>query len=487
MIKKILFSVATMATMAMPATAQQDDTTKDFMYVVKNGIVVGKYEIGKDADYITFTKPETPQAANFVKYGDKSVEMKSAMVMSLDGYLYVFLSAKETIPTNFMDLMIGSDDYAMVMIPEEKMGEELDLTELAKDPDNNPTQAYYTNPQTGDPYGGTCTDDFTSDGFTAGTIKVEAVEGMVSVNVNLTNTDSSKDFQVSYLGSCVTPADDVTNVFNVDGIEKKVNSAFYKDDEENAVMDFYITSGNIESARQLEDCYQYAHIQVPYSALDGTPIDITAENAKNFKFDFIDNIQEQVYNLSNGNIGNATGTISVQLMTENTFKISVNIENFGTGRNFTAAYEDEFAEYSLDIPNAYSLQNQEATDINSAVVTHTDGIYTIYLSSKEDITTIAGMADADIVVEMPDAFMTNEVKGFSGTEDNAKISITYNGVKYNQANCSYTDDNVAALGGNARVNLTDDNIDIDFNVYNIYQYSNANLNGHYEGPVTKIQ
>lgn len=174
-------------------------------------------------------------------------------------------------------------------------------------------------------------------------------------------------------------------------------------------------------------------------------------------------------------------------MTENTSKISVNIENFGTGRNFTAAYEDEFAEYSLDIPNAYSLQNQEATDINSAVVTHTDGIYTIYLSSKEDITTIAGMADADIVVEMPDAFMTNEVKGFSGTEDNAKISITYNGVKYNQANCSYTDDNAAALGGNARVNLTDDNIDIDFNVYNIYQYSNANLNGHYEGPVTKIQ
>ena len=81
----------------------------------------------------------------------------------------------------------------------------------------------------------------------------------------------------------------------------------------------------------------------------------------------------------------------------------------------------------------------------------------------------------------------NITKGFSGTEDNAKISITYNGVKYNQANCSYTDDDAAALGGNARGNLTDDNIDIDFNVYSIYQYSNVNLNGHYEGPVTKIQ
>ena len=164
----------------------------------------------------------------------------------------------------------------------------------------------------------------------------------------------------------------------------------------------------------------------------------------------------------------------------------MNVENFGTGRNFSAAYEDEFAEYSLEVPNAYGLQNQETTALNSAVVTHADGIYTIYLSTKENVTTVEGMADADIVVEMPDVFMTNELKGFSGTEDNAKISVTYDGVKYNQANCSYTNDNAAALGGNARVNLTDGNLDIDFAIYNIYQYSNANLTGHYEGPVTVL-
>ena len=485
MIKKILFSIAAMAAMAMPATAQQDDTQKEYMYVVKGGIVVGTYEIGKDADYITFAKPEAPQATNFVKYGETTVEMKSAMVMKMDGQLYVFLSPNETIPTNYMDLMMGTDDYAMVQIPEGRMGEEIDLAELTKNEDADFIQAYFMNPNDG-PYGGTCTDDFTDEGFSAGTIKVEAAENMVNVNVNLTNSDSSKDFQISYLGESVSPSDDTTNMFNVDGIEKKVNAAFYSDDEENAVMDFYITSGTIENSRELEDCYQYAHIQVPYSALDGTPIDITDANAKDFKFDFIDNIQEQTYNLSNGNIGNATGTISVQLMAGNTFKINVNVENFGTGRNFSAAYEDEFAEYSLVVPNAYGLQNQETTALNSAVVTHADGIYTIYLSTKENVTTVEGMADADIVVEMPDVFMTNELKGFSGTEDNAKISVTYDGVKYNQANCSYTNDNAAALGGNARVNLTDGNLDIDFAIYNIYQYSNANLTGHYEGPVTVL-
>lgn len=487
MIKRLFFLITALVGMIMPATAQQDDTQKEFLYVVKDGMVVGTYEIGKDVDWITFNKPdepEQPQTENFVKYGEKTVELKSAMVMNLDGQLYVFLSPQETISTDFMDLMTGSDDYAMVQIPEDKMGEEIDLAELAKDEDADYMQAYYLNPDNDNPYGGVCLDEFVEEGFTAGTIKVEAAEGMVSVSVKLKNNDSGKDFQIAYLGPCVSPAEDTSNFFTVDGIEKKVNAAFYKDDEENAVMDFYITSGTIENARELEDCYQYAHIQVPYSALDGTPIDITAANAKNFKFDFIDNIQEQTYNLSNGNIGNATGTISVQLMAGNTFKINVNIENFGTGRDFSAAYEDEFAEYSLEVPNAYGLQNQEPTELNSAVVTYTDGIYTIYLSSKEDVTTVEGMRDADIIVEMPEVFMTNELKGFSGTEDNAKISVQYNGVKYNQANCSYVDEGAAALGGNARVNLMSGQIDIDFAVFNIYQYDNANLTGHYTGPMT---
>lgn len=42
----------------------------------------------------------------------------------------------------------------------------------------------------------------------------------------------------------------------------------------------------------------------------------------------------------------------------------------------------------------------------------------------------------------------------------------------------------AALGGNARVNLMSGQIDIDFAVFNIYQYDNANLTGHYTGPMT---
>lgn len=486
MIKKLLYAVAVMAGLAMPANAQQDDTQKSFMYVVKGGKVVGTYEVGKDADYITFTKPEAPQADNYVKYGTTTVEMKSAMAMSLGGYTYVFLSPEENISTDYQQIMGGETDYFMIAIPDDMVGEEINLADYVKQ-DDAYFQGCYMNAVRYEAYGGTTSSDFEDEGFTAGTLKVEVVDDMVSVDYSLKNTDSSKDFEVKYLGYCVSPAADNSNTFNVDDQEKKVKAAFYLDNENDAVMDFYLTNAAIESARDLEDCYQYAHIQVPYSALDGTPIDITAANAKNFKFDFIDNIQEQTYNLSNGNIGNATGTISVQIMTGNEFKINVDIKNFGTGRNFSSTYDGEFAEYDLTLANAYRLQNQDDTELNSAVASHKDGIYTIYLSAKEGVTTVAGMADADIVVEVPDAFMDGELKGFSGTEDNAKISITYDGVKYNQANCSYVDDAALALGGNAGVKIENGNIAIDFSIFNIYKYNDANLTGHFEGKVTMVE
>lgn len=34
------------------------------------------------------------------------------------------------------------------------------------------------------------------------------------------------------------------------------------------------------------------------------------------------------------------------------------------------------------------------------------------------------------------------------------------------------------------MNLMSGQIDIDFAVFNIYQYDNANLTGHYTGPIT---
>ena len=52
----------------MYAQAQQDT-----MYVVKEGKIVGTFEVGKDIDGITFKNPLTPSLEDFVKYGDTKV------------------------------------------------------------------------------------------------------------------------------------------------------------------------------------------------------------------------------------------------------------------------------------------------------------------------------------------------------------------------------------------------------------------------------
>ena len=485
MIKKLLLSAVALAGLAMPTAAQQDDTQKDFLYVVKDGKVMGTYEIGKDVDYITFTKPETPQTANFVKYGDTTVELKSAFVTTVYGYIYVFASPKENIPTDYTEIMGGTTNYLMVAIPEEKLGEEINLAEYVKTDDGDFT-AYYMDAAEYEALGGTTFYDFNDEGYTSGTLKVEVVDGQCNVAVKLTNADSGKDFEVSYQGKCATPSASDDNTFNVDDLQKQVKAAFYSMDEANAVVDLYLTNANIESARDLENCYQYAHVQVPYSALTGEDIDITGDG-KDFKFDFVDNIQEQTYSLSRGNVGNATGTISVQMMTEDTYKVNIDIQNFGTGRSFSSKYNDSFQLYDLSVPNAYRLQNQDDTSLNSAVATHNDGIYTIYLSAKEGVTTVEGMADADIVMEVPDEFMTGELKGFSGTDTNAKISVTYDGVKYNKASCNDAGDDAVAIGGNASAKIDNGTIAVDFSVFNIYKYDSANLTGHFEGSVTVVE
>lgn len=65
MIKKLLTSLLMLVGFAMYAQAQQDT-----MYVVKEGKIVGTFEVGKDIDGITFKNPLTPSLEDFVKYGD---------------------------------------------------------------------------------------------------------------------------------------------------------------------------------------------------------------------------------------------------------------------------------------------------------------------------------------------------------------------------------------------------------------------------------
>lgn len=91
---------------------------------------------------------------------------------------------------------------------------------------------------------------------------------------------------------------------------------------------------------------------------------------------------------------------------------------------------------------------------------------------------------ADIVVTVPDGFANDDmVHGFSGDEENAMISITYDGVKYSQSTTSGTAP--VALGGNAKLTVNGGKINLDFTVFGAKKYSGS-IKGHFEGNAAQL-
>ena len=69
-------------------------------------------------------------------------------------------------------------------------------------------------------------------------------------------------------------------------------------------------------------------------------------------------------------------------------------------------------------------------------------------------------------------------------EENAKISITYEGVTYSQANTTLGN---LALGGRTSVSLQGNEVEMTFEVVGIKKYGDVSLSGYYKGAVTVIE
>lgn len=279
------------------------------------------------------------------------------------------------------------------------------------------------------------------------------------------------------------------NHFIVDGKRYEMRAAFAEKKADG--VNFYLTPGNIGSANELDNCYYNVRLFVPQSNMDGSELDV--QGNKKYELTFVDNVTDvnnpQTFSISNDAPSSATGTISVLDNGDGTYTIKINVANLGNSaaRTLDVVYVNGTPkEYSLAVPSNYTVADGKPVDLKSAVLTHDDaeGVYTIYLSAKAGVTTLAGMADADIVVTMPDAFANdNSLHGFSGDETNAKISIKYAGDTYSQATVNGT--NSIALGGNAKLTFADGKADVDFTVFSIKKYKGA-LKGHYEGNVTRL-
>ena len=416
------FAMQTLATAATP----------DSVFVVKNGHIVSAYEVGTDVDNISFPK-RIQLDGNCVKVGDDVYEMKSAVVTTVNNYKYIYLSTLEGCKTP-EDVMKGGKNLQLAFSPT-LLDKYVEFNAFGHDfdADKDFFQAVFMDVDEynrNDDYEPVSVSSYDwNDYYSDGLLQMSFAGGKLALNLEATPKKGETLLAAQYNGA-YTEVVANENHFIVDGKRYEMRAAFAEKKADG--VNFYLTPGNIGSANELDNCYYYVRLFVPQSNMDGSELDV--QGNKKYELTFVDNVTDvnnpQTFSISNDAPSSATGTISV--------------------------------------------------------LTHDDaeGVYTIYLSAKAGVTTLAGMADADIVVTMPDAFANdNSLHGFSGDETNAKISIKYAGDTYSQATVNGT--NSIALGGNAKLTFADGKADVDFTVFSIKKYKGA-LKGHYEGNITRL-
>ena len=416
------FAMQTLATAATP----------DSVFVVKNGRIVSAYEVGTDVDNISFPK-RIQLDGNCVKVGDDVYEMKSAVVTTVNNYKYIYLSTLEGCKTP-EDVMKGGKNLQLAFSPT-LLDKYVEFKVLGHDFDAEKDffQAVFMDVDEynrNDDYEPVSVSSYDwNDYYSDGLLQMSFAGGKLALNLEATPKKGETLLAAQYNGA-YTEVVANENHFIVDGKRYEMRAAFAEKKADG--VNFYLTPGNIGSANELDNCYYYVRLFVPQSNMDGSELDV--QGNKKYELTFVDNVTDvnnpQTFSISNDAPSSATDTISV-------------------------------------------LDNGDA-----------EGVYTIYLSAKAGVTTLAGMADADIVVTMPDAFANdNSLHGCSGDETNAKISIKYAGDTYSQATVNGT--NSIALGGNAKLSFADGKADVDFTVFSIKKYKGA-LKGHYEGNVTRL-
>lgn len=465
MMKKILFLFA-LVLCALNGMAQE--TAKDTLYVVKDGQVVGSYIVGEDVDWLTFKAQEVNPGTNFVKYGTTQRDLKSAVVKVQDGIYYLYISPEEGLTT--VNEMLNADHLA-VALTGDLLDKEFKLSELDEDCDSY-YYVYYIAEDMDDYVGATSYD--WNDLYSDGTMKISKTDDNLNFSFHWTGADGTDDFSGAYNGA-YTFVEESPYYFIVDGSRKDCKAVFCETKPDGVTL--YFTPGDITDAKRLSDVYYYASLFLPNSVLDGTDVDVTGSTE--FEFTFVDNISEQTINLSTGNVGEAFGTFNVEKQSDGAYYATINVNGMGSDRSLKVYYEGTPMVYDLSTPNAYTLGDETSVNITAAASHLEDDLYTFYFTSTGETATAD---NADITVTVPSEFMTDEVKGFSGTDTNAKISVTYKGVTYNQASCKGSD--ALAMGGNVKAKLEGSKLTIDFTVMGIKQYDKQTLKGHYEGTVS---
>ena len=410
-------------------------------------------------------------------FGSEVRPLKSVVATVIGGIQYFYLSPYAGL-TTVEDM--SDTEFLMIGINPAMLGQVLDITSY-----DGMDYAFYNMTELGaddltavDPYGW-------SEICSAGKFKVEKTDNRVKITFSFTLLSGGK-FEGSYEGAYSEIKQSTTNILTLNGENTRdIKATFYEKTDEGVAL--YLTPSRISSAADLENVNTYyVRLFVPNAGLNGQEVDITNTNLA-FEFSYYSPYDEERIQISKGHLEDAAGTFSVSKSADNEYSLTLNLKYLGDNSlKISGNYSGTFTVYDTTIPNEYRLGADGApVTIQSVVVDKTGAdISVIYLSRQAGITTVAGMSAADAVVRLPKAMMDGVLRGFSGNEENAKISITYEGVTYSQANTTLGN---LALGGRTSVSLQGNEVEMTFEVVGIKKYGDVSLSGYYKGAVTVIE
>ena len=410
-------------------------------------------------------------------FGSEVRPLKSVVATVIWGIQYFYLSPYAGL-TTVEDM--SDTEFLMIGINPAMLGQELDITSY-----DGMDYAFYNMTELGaddltavDPYGW-------SEICSAGKFKVEKTDNRVKITFSFTLLSGGK-FEGSYEGAYSEIKQSTTNILTLNGENTRdIKATFYEKTDEGVAL--YLTPSRISSAADLENVNTYyVRLFVPNAGLNGQEVDITNTNLA-FEFTYYSPYDEERIQISKGHLEDAAGTFSVSKSADNEYSLTLNLKYLGDNSlKISGNYNGAFVVYDTTIPNEYRLgADGTPVTIQSVVIDKTDAdICVIYLSRQPGITTVAGMSAADAVVRLSKTMLDGVLRGFSGDDENVKISITYEGVTYSRANTTLGN---LALGGRTSVSLQGNEVEMTFEVVGIKKYGDASLSGYYKGAVTVIE
>lgn len=410
-------------------------------------------------------------------FGSEVRPLKSVVATVIGGIQYFYLSPYAGL-TTVEDM--SDTEFLMIGINPAMLGQVLDITSY-----DGTDYAFYNMTELGaddlgavEPYGW-------SEICSAGKFKVEKTDNRVKITFSFTLLSGGK-FEGSYEGAYSEIKQSTTNILTLNGENTRdIKATFYEKTDEGVAL--YLTPSRISSAADLENVNTYyVRLFVPNAGLNGKEVDITNTNLA-FEFTYYNPYDEERIQISKGHLEDAAGTFSVSKSADNEYSLTLNLKYLGDNSlKISGNYNGAFAVYDTTIPNEYRLgADGTPVTIQSVVIDKTDAdICVIYLSRQPGITTVAGMSAADAVVRLSKTMLDGVLRGFSGDDENVKISITYEGVTYSRANTTLGN---LALGGRTSVSLQGNEVEMTFEVVGIKKYGDASLSGYYKGAVTVIE